>query len=771
MRKWPNPLSGLTKADHCRCDAVRVLELRCTRAYAAAAAARAADVARAADAAYAARAAAAVRTATAAAWAVAAYAGSADIAAVTNDYQTLMNGNSFEGAPLWPNNSVPKQVETVIGEFFKVLNELGMETIVSRYKRLLEGKESVEEIYAPVIEAVRAERQDEQKPEDTEAKPSQYNKKPSFRVEQKQSMRPETAATEDRLGREKLAEALTGILNASDSNQEEGFRLCLGLLGDWGSGKSTVIELLKKQLEKDIQGKDAKEWVTAEFNAWEYEQCDNSQAGIAQVCSEALTENMSWWRKRQLTELFALGFYPWRYLGIGCLMALLVSALMILGVDYLWDLSWVTVDKKNGLVFGGSLGAVIAGLAVAGKLMNGFARLPLAKNFDTYFRLPEFGKKLGEIPIMKRHITRLCELCLGTIQINEKTPWGLRLWPFSWFLRRFLPKPKKRLLYVVDDLDRCGHEGILRTFEAIRLVMDQPNVVVLIAVDQHVALPALACHYETLTTYHNKKTPVSIARDYLGKIIQLPVVLTPPDHESVSNFAEFLFGKTWQDSPDKKEAGQAEATKQSSPESSQAKTKRAAVSQDSELNQNSAAGSGQTSDKGLDKGQSGKGTPSGTEGKAQTSAKQVTGYWARELDCFNDLARKLDIHNPRQLKRLHDGYSLMTRYYGIANDSEAYQQKFEDDYRDKMAMLFLLERLHVEQKLSHSRALTEPYWSELREGREHGSRQMLEPMVKLTGMKKETDYFVGLDAGKLATLYRKVSPFVLPGLGEQEIAG
>ena len=31
MRKWPSLLSGLTKADHCKCDAVRILELGCTR--------------------------------------------------------------------------------------------------------------------------------------------------------------------------------------------------------------------------------------------------------------------------------------------------------------------------------------------------------------------------------------------------------------------------------------------------------------------------------------------------------------------------------------------------------------------------------------------------------------------------------------------------------------------------------------------------------------------------------------------------------------------
>ena len=79
----------------------------------------------------------------------------------------------------------------------------------------------------------------------------------------------------------------------------------------------------------------------------------------------------------------------------------------------------------------------------------------------------------------------------------------------------------------VDDLDRCGHNGIRKTLEAVRLVMDLPNVIVIIAVDERIALQAVGNHYKHVAADH--RSPADIARDYLGKIVQLPIRLQESD--------------------------------------------------------------------------------------------------------------------------------------------------------------------------------------------------------------------------------------------------
>ena len=49
----------------------------------------------------------------------------------------------------------------------------------------------------------------------------------------------------------------------------------IGLLGDWGVGKSTLVHLLKNEL---VRRQDQQPFLFAEFNAWAYEHTDNLQA-------------------------------------------------------------------------------------------------------------------------------------------------------------------------------------------------------------------------------------------------------------------------------------------------------------------------------------------------------------------------------------------------------------------------------------------------------------------------------------------------------------
>lgn len=94
------------------------------------------------------------------------------------------------------------------------------------------------------------------------------------------------------------------------------------------------------------------------------------------------------------------------------------------------------------------------------------------------------------------------------------------------------------MLYVVDDLDRCSHAGVVKTLEAVRLVMGIPQVIVIIAIDQRIALASLALHYKDLAGYHEQGNPGMIARDYLGKVIQLPIYLHAADNDTITAFVD-----------------------------------------------------------------------------------------------------------------------------------------------------------------------------------------------------------------------------------------
>ncbi|MCA0294109.1 MAG: KAP family NTPase [Actinobacteria bacterium] len=76
----------------------------------------------------------------------------------------------------------------------------------------------------------------------------------------------------DELGREAfaiyLAELVGKVIEQSDSS-------VLALIGDWGSGKSSILELLRRKL-----GSDGSNWLLAEFNPWTYPDAQHLMRGF-----------------------------------------------------------------------------------------------------------------------------------------------------------------------------------------------------------------------------------------------------------------------------------------------------------------------------------------------------------------------------------------------------------------------------------------------------------------------------------------------------------
>lgn len=93
---------------------------------------------------------------------------------------------------------------------------------------------------------------------------------------------------------------------------------------------------------------------------------------------------------------------------------------------------------------------------------------------------------------------------------------------------------KHRLVFFVDDLDRCIPEQVLKVLEALKLYLSLPNCVYVIGVDR----TALECSIKQ----RYKEQEVREA-DYLDKIVQLPFTIPPITHDAMRRFVEsFLDG-------------------------------------------------------------------------------------------------------------------------------------------------------------------------------------------------------------------------------------
>lgn len=556
----------------------------------------------------------------------------------------------------------------------------------------------------------------------------------------------ENPATTDKLNRQKLVDALAINLTHSTNKHHR----AIGLLGEWGSGKSTVLKLLKEKLQKSHTGQP---FVFGEFNAWAYEHTDNIQAGVAQEMINALTSlpdkprtgirshwsSIGWlFQRAWLTLQFSVKTHPFEILKI---LALLLVAAMP------WFTDWFNglINDKDLAIVGQwvwSGGLVLYTLREFGKLIIS----PQAKELLTYLRLPSYAEHLGKIPVMRKHISTLCELRLKAK--NGKTP---------------------RLLFVVDDLDRCSPEAIVKVLEAVRLVLDLENVIVLIAIDQHIALAALSKHFNDFALHHKLKNSHAIAREYLSKVINLPIVLTAPSGDDVNIFMVDL----WKDMPKASSVGAGDSDQKvpvdNSPAPSSSEMNLPVV--DSTLEPDSVPVTDVSPDSDHTEGVKSK----ATEDDKQVTAKvnPINALSPEQQASFIYWANYFELTNPRQLKRLNNSYDLMRSYLPQWDKEVVEFALTEVDVLKVYPMLLtliLMEYLNSLHSLTERSQLWEKLFSEpVIAGFE--SAKVGIPRVKVTEInnKRVTSDFVKAYRSLLAaegnkSLVSNVEAFVLPAM-------
>lgn len=67
--------------------------------------------------------------------------------------------------------------------------------------------------------------------------------------------------------------------------------ITVGLYGDWGSGKSSILKILQEQLEKDD------DTVVVYFDGWSFENFDDAKMALIQGIVDALESNEKFFAK------------------------------------------------------------------------------------------------------------------------------------------------------------------------------------------------------------------------------------------------------------------------------------------------------------------------------------------------------------------------------------------------------------------------------------------------------------------------------------------
>lgn len=270
----------------------------------------------------------------------------------------------------------------------------------------------------------------------------------------------DTESKEDYLNFGEVSQIVTEILET-----EAMLPVSIGVFGNWGAGKSSLLNLIEQQIKPD-------EWIVIKFDAWLYQGFDDARAALLEVIAshliQAAKNDKTIWEKSK--NLFAR-------------------------IDGL---------RLAGLVAEGA--ALAAGLPTFGLVSKIFGTAQNALDgIQDETESKQVVETVKEIVDSEKNLIKSKEQQTPPKQIDE----------FRKEYGEILQKLGKKLVIVIDNLDRCLPANAIQTLEAIRLFLFLNRTAFIIAADEEMIRHSVAEHYKDLSYRHQI--------DYLDKLIQIPI--------------------------------------------------------------------------------------------------------------------------------------------------------------------------------------------------------------------------------------------------------
>lgn len=275
--------------------------------------------------------------------------------------------------------------------------------------------------------------------------------------------------------------------------------LTIGLLGDWGSGKSSLLKIVRAELDALATGESPEQYVCVEFSPWQYEDYDDIKVALMsavldrleqEITSAAEHQRVSWLRQR-------VRWFRGRGRALGR-FALTAAPAVVAAGSGLVDPSLLSPDVVQMAT------SVVAGAAAAGAQSLEDPSTPEAE--------------VGASP---------------TVEVADFRE------QFTLLLENL--EQVKAVVVLIDDLDRCLPESVVDTFEAIRLFLNSPKTAFVVATNQLVVESAIDSRYPELRRPDGR----GIGADYLEKMLQLKVAIPALSAPEAETYINLLLAELW----------------------------------------------------------------------------------------------------------------------------------------------------------------------------------------------------------------------------------
>ena len=264
----------------------------------------------------------------------------------------------------------------------------------------------------------------------------------------------------------------------------------IGLFGDWGGGKSSILKILQRNFSEHP------DFAVIYFNSWVFEGYEDAKAAILTSLLTELREQREWDSvvKDEINSLLKR-----------------VRWMKVLKSGASAALAYVT---GNPLLLAGVESPLVS--KESKKADNQDTPVTNSDNLRDY--LKEVEETVHNVRSFRNDFQALI----------EKTS-------------------LKAFVILIDDLDRCSPERVIENLEAVKLFLNVDSTAFVVAADRRIVENAIRLRYSELFS-GEREAPVeqeSLVTDYLEKLIQVPYTLPKLAPHEVRSYMSFLFLKKY----------------------------------------------------------------------------------------------------------------------------------------------------------------------------------------------------------------------------------
>ena len=265
----------------------------------------------------------------------------------------------------------------------------------------------------------------------------------------------------------------------------------IGLYGDWGSGKSSLMKLVQKKIEekypKNEKKKDTVKTLCIEFNGWLFEGYEDTKTSLCGAILDALADKKRF--SKEVTDYAK-----------ELIKKIDINKILGKGVKYGLD-----------LFLSGGIG-ILTDLSLSSLLST-------------------IKSNAGEVQ------AKDIEEILSMLKKNDKTRTEIKN-----FRNEFKDLLKKRkvenVVVFIDELDRCLPDTVLEVFEAMRLFLFVEGMSFVIGADERLIQYSIKSKYKEVPGNN-----LDIGKEYLEKVIQYPLYIPQLTRAEVNQYLACLLLK------------------------------------------------------------------------------------------------------------------------------------------------------------------------------------------------------------------------------------